>query len=421
MTSGQIATDTQHPTARLVSSLQTLLADHQGSPAWTMTPADLATQLPELAVVLNQLTAIQLQMLREADRHQVGDAVGAANTAAWWANTTRITKQAAHKAVALAGELDHCEHTSTATAMAAGAVSVDQAAVIVRAVDTLPTDLVEPALRRDAEAHLVGLAAHHDPRELRILGRRILDVIAPEISEAHEKVVLEAEERHALATASFSMRPDGHGSVIGRFKIPTVAAEILTRHLNAIVAPRHRAALDGQATPRTVIRPIRLGQAFVEYLETRARSGLPKAGGIPATIVVTMTLESLLGGAAAATLDSGERISASEARRLSCEAGIIPAVLGSPSQVLDVGRRARFHNQAQRIALGLRDKGCIVEGCDCPPSMCHAHHNNPWAKGGNTSVHDGSLVCPPHHALAHDDRYQLKAGKNGRVTFSLRT
>ena len=39
------------------------------------------------------------------------------------------------------------------------------------------------------------------------------------------------------------------------------------------------------------------------------------------------------------TLDTGGRISATEARRLACSAGIVPMVLGGRGQVLDVGRR----------------------------------------------------------------------------------
>ena len=40
------------------------------------------------------------------------------------------------------------------------------------------------------------------PKALRILGKRILEVIAPEVGEAHEAKVLEAEEREAEAAAS---------------------------------------------------------------------------------------------------------------------------------------------------------------------------------------------------------------------------
>lgn len=410
-----------HPLASLVLDLERLFDDLGNRPAWTLTPAELTDLLPRLARVRNRLEALELRMLREADRHQVGDPVGAANTAGWWANTTRTTKPAAHRQVALAGRLDQDPHTVTSEALAAGAVSVEQATVILDAVEALPGDLVTSVLRTDAEKHLVALAEHHDPKDLRVLGRKILDVLAPEAAEAHEQRILENEEAHVAATASFSIRPDGHGSMHGRFKIPTLAGEILAKHLAALAAPKHRAALEGQAEDR-VSRPLRLGTAFVEYIETRSADDTPRAGGIAASVVVTMTMENLLGTSEqAALLDTGTSISASEARRIACEAGIVPAVLGSKSQPLDLGRKTRFHTPTQRHALALRDRGCAASGCDWPPGMCHAHHTNPWSQGGHTSVQDGILLCPRHHTLAHDAHYQLKTDKSGRVTFTRRT
>ena len=54
-----------------------------------------------------------------------------------------------------------------------------------------------------------------------------------------------------------------------------------------------------------------------------------------------MTLDSLMGGLKAARSTPASGISAGTARRLACEAGIIPAVLGGKSQVLDLGRKRR--------------------------------------------------------------------------------
>jgi 5-methylcytosine-specific restriction endonuclease McrA len=69
----------------------------------------------------------------------------------------------------------------------------------------------------------------------------------------------------------------------------------------------------------------------------------------------------------------------------------------------------------------LRDGGCATVGCDWPPSMCHVHHRHPWSKGGATSVADAVMLCPRHHTVAHDHRYQMKTDRSGRVTFSRRT
>ena len=105
-----------------------------------------------------------------------------------------------------------------------------------------------------------------------------------------------------------------------------------------------------------------MGLAFQEYIETYPAEALPKAGGVNATVVVTMTLETLLGGLKAAQLDTGEKITAGEARRLACQAGIIPAVLDGKSKVLDLGRKRRFHSESQRIVATIEQGGCSADG-----------------------------------------------------------
>ena len=343
-----------HPLARLVEDLETLLDDTGHGNAWTLTPAELAALLPRLTRAKARLVEVELRVLREADRQAVGDAVGAANTPAWWAHATGQPVPAARAAATLAQALDHDGHEPTREALAAGRVQVEQARAVIDAIQALPTDL-DRSLVADAEQHLVGLAdldgqTRLDPKALRIAGRKLLEVIAPEIAEAHQQRLLEAEEHHAAATATLTLRRDGHGSLLGSFKIPELAGAILTKHLNAIAAPKHQRATrrantstnhdtdtdpaEGSVSPVSpvspVSRPLRLGAAFVEYLETRdaAADGSPKAGGIAATVVVTITLEQLLGGLPgrpgsekAATLDTGELLSAATARRLACEAG----------------------------------------------------------------------------------------------------
>ncbi|MFL6062223.1 MAG: DUF222 domain-containing protein [Marmoricola sp.] len=422
MSSEPLDTTSAHPLARLLEDIDAALDRFADAPAWTMTPTELGATLPGYAVAKNRLEAVELRMLREADRHAIGDAVGAADTAAWWAHTTRTTKPSAHQLVALASRLDDDVHQAASAASAAGAVNRAQAAVIVECVDALPADLVDPWTRRSAERRLVELATEHGPKELRLLGRRILEVIAPELAEERERRLLEDEEHHAAATATFTMHSDGQGSVVGRFKIPALAGAMLAKHLNAIAAPRHRFATgDPAAEHEKVARPLRLGAAFTEYVETRPAGATPKAGGLAATVVVTMTMADLLGGEKAATLDTGERISASEARRLACGSGMIPAVLGGPSEVLDLGRKRRFHSGPQRIVMGLRDGGCAERHCDWPPGMCHGHHGRAWSRGGRTSVKDGLLLCPRHHSLAHDSRYETHIDESRRVTFTRRT
>ena len=141
--------------------------------------------------------------------------------------------------------------------------------------------------------------------------------------------------------------------------------------------------------------------------------------------MVLLDYDKLLSGIGAAHLDTGEAISAAQARRLACEAAVIPAVyhrvLGGGSVVLDMGRKTRFHTEHQRIALNIAQGGCTAEGCDRPAGWCHAHHQIPWSHGGGTSVEHGRLLCPFHHRTAHNPHYETHTLPSGKLRFHRRT
>jgi hypothetical protein len=67
-------------------------------------------------------------------------------------------------------------------------------------------------------------------------------------------------------------------------------------------------------------------------------------------------------------------ISPEAARRLCCDAEIIPVVLNGKGLALDVGQSSRTATTAIRRALILRDVGCCFPGCDRPAYWCDAHH-----------------------------------------------
>jgi hypothetical protein len=176
----------------------------------------------------------------------------------------------------------------------------------------------------------------------------------------------------------------------------------------------------GQVPPWRKPSPQRMGQALAELIERFAGGDLPEIGGTPATIVVTMTLDQLTGAPGATQLDSGETISAGQARRLACQAGIVPMVLGGDSVPLDVGRDRRFHDRHQRLAIHHRDRTCTTLGCDVPAIRCHVHHKHPWSHGGRTSVEDARLLCPRHHQYAHHPGYHATEHPDGHIEFHRR-
>ena len=157
--------------------------------------------------------------------------------------------------------------------MRAGACNPAQAQVIVNALDDLPADL-DPEIRIKAEETLVAYATQFDPTQLRRLGRRILDVIAPEIAEAEEAKRLAAEEAHARKKTRLAMRRLGDGTTRISAVVPDAAADRLATNLEAFASPRRD---DGTRTETGEYLPYdrRLGRALCQMLETLDPARLP--------------------------------------------------------------------------------------------------------------------------------------------------
>jgi hypothetical protein len=132
---------------------------------------------------------------------------------------------------------------------------------------------------------------------------------------------------------------------------------------------------------------------------------------------VTMRYDDLQKRIEAAVLSYGGPISAAEARRIACDADIIPAVLGSDSEVLDIGRASRLFTPPIRKALELRDKGCAFPGCDRPIAWCDAHHVVHWVHFGETAYGNGCLLCRFHHSEVHKGHWTIVFAPDGIPEF----
>ncbi len=406
-----------HPIVECAADLSAALKAAQAVEPAFMSTGEKESALVALMSVRSQLDALVARVLAASD--DVGEVRGLRDAAAWLAVETRTTRREVRRDLALGRALE--AHPAVATGLSSGGLRTEQARVIAEAVDALPVR-VDGETRWRAENALLACAQDHDAAALKQIGKRILDVVAPEVGESHEAAVLEAEEARAAAGVELTMSDDGEGRCRGSFVVPSHIGKMLKRHLLALANPaRHaEAELREESGDWKPLRR-RLGEALVEYVERYPTDAAPQTAGVNATVVVTMTLTDLLAEHATALLDDGTRMSAGQARRLACEAGIIPVVLGGGSQPLDLGRARRLFTKAQRIALGLRDGGCTAKGCETSASGCHAHHDDPWSRGGLTDLTNGRLLCPRHHRLAHDSRYALTVHADNKVTFTRRT
>ena len=204
----------QHPVTSTIAAVSQQLRDVADLGLWTLRPAETDANLTALAELRHQITELELRHAHHADRLDLGAAAGATDTGSYWANTTRQTKRDAKRRLELAHALDH-DHEPVRDAMAAGQVSEEQAAVIVKGVDALPVEH-----RRDAEAHLIGCAAEHDPVALRRLAHQVLEVVAPEIAEAHELKALQRQEASPRKPAGSPSPTTGTGCATAGSRCP---------------------------------------------------------------------------------------------------------------------------------------------------------------------------------------------------------
>jgi hypothetical protein len=98
---------------------------------------------------------------------------------------------------------------------------------------------------------------------------------------------------------------------------------------------------------------------------------------------------------------------------MACNAGLVPAVLGTNSAVLDLGMTSRLFSRHQRLALALRDHGCVFPGCTRPAKWSEAHHIQPWSQHGPTDLSNGCLLCSFHHHLIHQGEWQVVTAADG--------
>jgi hypothetical protein len=394
-------------------------------PPGTLDRFELSEGVAELAALESQVVALRLALVAEADERQVAEQTGDTGTDAWAAKLTGSTRGVAAGGLWLARLLQE-RYAATREAFAAGGINEAQVRVIVRAAEKMP-DRVTDEQRAAAEEALVAQAVEGmDARRLRHAARRMLHVVSEELADEQEADLLGEEERQAENETWLTLHDNGDGTFSGRFIIPELAGNLLRTALERLSAPRRWSrnaagervedpTLPGEGPSLNYTE--RLGAAFVELVEHLPTEG---HGGVGPTVMVHLAYDNLLDGLASARLDTGVAVSAGQARRLACNAGIVPAVLGGDSEVLDQGRKKRLHTPAQRRALSLRYDSCAAEGCERPFAWCEIHHPHAWSKGGHTSLENAIPLCGHHHRRAHDDRYSMRILPTGEVRYRWR-
>lgn len=322
-------------------------------------------------------------------------------------------------------------------ALAHGAISLTQARTIASRVTTLPR---VPDYRTAVADKLLDLidAHHYDASDLQNAFTDVARELDADGLLLKEECAKEKQERGAHHARFLGFSEDGFGGAKIRGYCSVEDAERVKAALMPLAAPvttepgacggagrgPDEPYLDenGHRTGTNCPDPMCAhdgkdprdhGQRFFDALieacrRLEATDQLPHDHGTSARIIVTIDQDSLrqqlidAGLAGEGTLPSGQRLSATAVRLLACDAEIIPAVLGSSGQILDVGRANRLVTAAIWLALILRDRHCAFPGCTRMPIACDAHHIVHWADGGPTSLDNLLMLCRHHHTVIHN-------------------
>jgi hypothetical protein len=130
-----------------------------------------------------------------------------------------------------------------------------------------------------------------------------------------------------------------------------------------------------------------------------ASGELGQHNGLPASIIVTTTLQELEAAAGKALTGGGTLLPMSDVIRLAGHAHHYLAIFDNGT-ALALYHTKRLASPAQRIVLYAKDRGCSYPGCTVPANLCQAHHNDPYATNPVTDINDLTLTCHPNHKLA---------------------
>lgn len=372
---------------------------------WSLSDDELVGRVDAAMRLRSQADALLLAAVGEVDARDLARRRGATSIRAWLRDAHRCDPREAGRLTATARGL-RSGLAATGVAMAAGAVSLDQARVIVRYVGELAKEVPAP-LAAQGEADMIGFCAQLDPVLLGVVGRRLAELVDPEGTQDRDEA--EAVDRETKATAArtasltpFDDKPGGSlRAVLDAEGYATIAA-----WLDAAAAPPPPAP-DGIRDPRSPGQ--RRADALVAACEQGLAGGSLRArGGVKPRIIVTIPISSLLGSTGYGLTHDGMQISPTLTRALGCDAEFLAAVLDSDGNLLDCGRLHRLFSGKTRLALDLRDRGCTWPGCDRPISWCEAHHLLPWLRGGETKPSNGALLCPYHHREIEKGEWEIQ-------------
>jgi hypothetical protein len=383
-----------------MSQLLSVIDAMRATDAHSMSSASLIVELEELIDARDRLDAVIARHLQAAD--VIGATVDECgrSTRGWLVEELRRSPAEARRSLFVARSLPI--HPLVAAAFDAGDISAEHARVIISCLRELHDE------QRDwATDVLLEAARAMDPTTLGQVIREIrLRTGADENREAA------AERRYAERWARTT--PTVFGMIRLEAMLDPEAGRIVCAALDALTATSRDTTEGGDTTDERTV-PQRRADALVDLAHYSLSGGvLPDHGGDRPTVMVTIDYQQLAGQLSDATgvgtLNGpfgSTPITPQTARRLACDADIIPALLATDGTILDLGRSTRTWSTAQRRAARLRDGGCVFPKCQASLNQCDLHHLQFHSLGGATNHDNSAHLCHFHHWLVHHKNWQI--------------
>lgn len=363
--------------------------------AWVSKARRLRTRLDALAGLLTA----------EAERSQASEKAAGTPLANWLGTTEVVSRKEATREVFQARAL--ADHRGVGLAASHGRINSGQARAIGRVLDDIAPRL-DATQKGQAEELMVELAGRLDADQLAKAAPQVLRQVVPDTAEESLETRLQrqAEAAHRNRSLRFF---HSEGSIHFEGSLPQVEGERFISLINSHREKLRRSAIEARdPMMEHSTGEQRRADALVALL-TEAGAAKPEAGRGTARVLVTLSYDNLRARAAGAGLiGAGDPLAAGDLRRLCCDAELIPVVLGTSSEPLDVGATHRLATRALRDALAVRDRGCAFPGCDERPQLCEAHHIKPWWDGGASALSNLVLLCHRHHAEIEPHKHGLR-------------
>lgn len=360
--------------------------------------SQLLADTDRLLAAKTRLDAILARRLQRVEARDLTVAAHGRQTRSWLIEDKLLDATDAARRMTVARNLP--AHPDLEDAFASARLNHDHARVILACLRRTPPDL-----REVVEKELIKAAETVDPAMLARFCRELVARLGGD-----EDAEAAAQRRFSRRWARLVDTFDGMVRLDGMLD-PLSAATI-----RAAIAPLLERA--GDVDDRCVAQ--RTADALVALAEHAMADGiLPDHGGEKPQLIVTMNYPDFIAGQESKLLASaklnGIPISGATARMLACDAGIIPIVLGSHGEALDIGRKTAVWTAAQRRTLRAEHDGCGFPGCQAPANRCQAHHITYRSRGGPTAVSNGVLLCRFHHWLIHHSNWNI-AKDHGKIT-----